>query len=219
MSSGFVQWKMSNSGGSSEFLQLKSGGNYRVRPVLQPLSFQKCFNKIGTQTRSAVMSEEVAKQIKQKHPELGNPANRYAIYVLDRNDGNKVKIMEFTVSVYRQFCNRYQATGKDPSGGNTGGDWSIRVEGSKLTTKYYATFIEDSPLTNEEKDSIKKELNGDKEKLAKIFKYNSLEEAEKRLFGPDEEEEEEGEENVEEEKETGNKTDEDSSNDDFDPGW
>lgn len=184
--SGFVQWNEVPSGGGTNFLALKSGNTYKIRPLLQPLNFCKYFHKVDGKMRTAVVSEEVVAQMASKHPQLNRPANRYAMYVLDRNDDDKIKVMEFPISVYKQFANSFQATGNEPGSNKNGSDWVIKISGSGYNTTYETTFVAGTPLTEEEVNAIKVELGGDMEKLATIFPFNDVAGAEKKLFNPDE---------------------------------
>ncbi len=187
--SGFVQWNEVPSGGErTNFLALKSGNTYKVRPLLQPLNFCKYFHKVDGKMRTAVVSEEVVAQLAAKYPltELSKPANRYAMYVFDRNDDSKIKVMEFPISVYRQFANSFQATNNEPGSKINGSDWVIKITGTGFNTTYETTFVANTPLTEEEIKAVKAELAGDSEKLATIFPFNDVAAAEKRLFNPDE---------------------------------
>ncbi len=185
--SGFVQWNEVPSGGErTNFLALKSGNTYKIRPLLQPLNFHKYFHKVDGKMRTAVVSEEVVAQMAAKYPDLGKPANRYAMYVLDRNDNNQIKVMEFPISVYKQFSNSFQATNNEPGSKVNGSDWMIKISGTGFNTTYETTFIANTPLTEEEINVVKTELAGDSEKLATIFPFNEVPQAEKRLFNPDE---------------------------------
>ena len=185
---GYVQWDKvaPDTSNGSKFLRLKSGNTFKVRPLLLPVHFWKFFHDKDGKKRNAVVSEEVIEQMMATHPELKKPANRYAIYIIDRAD-EKVKIMEGPQTVFREFRNRFEATGDKPGGGADGGDWQIKITGVGLNTNYAITFLNQTPLTDEEKEKIKEELGGDKDKLQKIFKFCTVEEAEAKLFSDGEE--------------------------------
>ena len=190
---GFVQWDQvaPDSGNGNKFLRLKTGNTFKVRPLLLPVRFWKFFHAKDGKKRHAVVSEEIIEQMMATHPELKKPAKRYAIYVIDRAD-EKVKIMEGPQTVFREFRNRFEATGEKPGGGADGGDWQIKITGVGLNTTYAVTFLNQTPLTDEEKEKIKEELkdsdgNSDKEKLQKFYKFCTVEEAEARLFSDGEE--------------------------------
>jgi len=188
--SGFVQWNdvPGGDGSRAEFLSMKSGNTYKVRPLLDAYNFHKYFHKVDGKTRTAVVTEEVVALLAAKYPsELTKPANRYAMYVIDRNDGNKIKILEFPISVYKVFCNSFEANKKKPGSRLEGSDWLIKKSGAGLNTSYETTFVDYSPLTDEEYEALKVVLGGDKEKIATFFPFSSVEQAEKKLFNPDEE--------------------------------
>lgn len=184
--SGYVQWNevpTGGSGGKTDFLRLKTGNTYKVRPLFLPVHFYKYFNKKDGKLRTAVVSEEVVAVMTEKYSEdtLQKPANRFAMFVIDRAD-ESVKVMEFPISVYRQFRNSFEATGKKPGSGKDGGDWQIKIAGSGFNTSYDTIFVKDTPLTEDEKAKIKDALDGDSEKLQKIYKHCAIEEAETKLF-------------------------------------
>jgi hypothetical protein len=186
---GFVQWKHDSNGeGKTDFLTLKSGSTYKIRPLLEAYNFNKYFHKIDGKMRTAVVDDEVVSQLAAKYPsELNKPANRYAMYVIDRNDENKIKIMEFPISVYKAFCNSFDATKRKPGSRQDGSDWLIKKTGTGLNTSYETTFVDYTPLTEDEYEKFKKVLGGDLQRIAAIFPFSTLEEAEKKLFGPEEE--------------------------------
>lgn len=60
----------------------------------------------------------------------------------------------------------------------------IQVVGAGINTRYTTIYIEDTPLTKDEITKLKVELDGDKDKLKKIYAVHTPEEIEKRLFAP-----------------------------------
>lgn len=189
MTSGYVQWNQVGTNGSkAEFLRLKGGVTCRVRPLKQPICFRKFYFKKNGKTRSAIVDDNIVDQMmKEYQGELKNPPYRFVMYVIDREDG-KIKIMEFPMSVYNGLRERFEATGKKPGSAKDGGDYRIKVTGTGLATKYMVTYIEETPLTTEERDLFLKvsgEADGES-KLDKIYKFCSKEEAEKKLFSDEE---------------------------------
>jgi len=190
----YVQWNdvATESGGGNgdkvDFLRMKTGNTYRIRPLFYPVKFYKYFHKHEGKMRTAITGNPDTCPVKDRHPELKKASLRYAAYVLDRNDGNKLKICEAPQSVFKPLGNSFEVTGKNPGGGKEGSDWQVKVSGVGLNTSYDVTFIENKPLTQEEKDMIKEKLGGDTKKLKTIFQIGSPEEIEKRLFGGDDEE-------------------------------
>ncbi len=187
---GYTEWNkvaVKKSGGQINFLKLVGGNKYIIRPILKPVSFHKYFYKNDGKLRTAICGDPNVCPVAAKHPELERPSERYAIYVIDRGDA-QVKIMEAPVSVFRCFRKRYEDTGVNPSSGKDGGNWSIEVTGVGFAKRYEASYIDKAPLTESEIEAIKQELGGDKDKLLTVYKSDSPEEIEKKLFAeiPDE---------------------------------
>ncbi len=182
----YTQWgeisKSSGSGEKSEFLKLKSGGTYRIRPVFDPVKFFKYFHKHENRLRTAICARYDVCPVRDKHPELKKPSLRYAAYIIDRAD-NKVKILEAPQTVFRPIGSSFEGTGKNPGSGPDGSDWLIKVVGSGLNTTYEVAFAGNTPLTQEEKASIKEALDGDMKKLQKLYKVDTPDEIEEKLFG------------------------------------
>lgn len=82
------------------------------------------------------------------------PQRRHACTVFDRDDGDKLKILEAGDSVFSHFGNWFKATGINPSS-NEGTDWFIWVKDNGGTTEYSATpDIKTTPFTDDEKKII-----------------------------------------------------------------
>jgi len=183
----YVQWgSVPKSGGSngeqSEFLKLKSGNKYRIRPIFDPVKFFKYFHKYEGKLRTAICGKPDVCPVRDSHPDLKKPSMRYAAYVIDRADG-KVKILEAPQSVFRPIGSSFEATGKNPGSGKDGSDFLVTVTGMGLNTVYDVAFAGASPLTQEERASIKEALDGDMKKLQKLYKVDTPAEIEEKLFG------------------------------------
>jgi len=182
----YVGWdSVPKSGGSnekSEYLKLESGGTYRIRPVFDPVIFFKYFHKHDGRLRTAICADPKTCVVRDRHPELKTPSMRFAAYVIDRNDG-KVKILEAPQTVFRPIGSSFTATGKNPGSGADGSDWQVTVTGKGLNTKYEVTYAGASPITAEERSMIKEAMDADLEKLKKLYKNNTPEEIEEKLFG------------------------------------
>ena len=169
------------------FLWLKSGSTYKVRFVAKPVIFYKYFHRDENGVlRTAICEDPGACPVKVSHPELETPGERFASLIIDRADG-ELKVMEFPKSVFIQVKAWWTATQQNP-GGNEGVDWAISVTGTgKKGTKYAATATLATPFTNDEKVAIlaviKDENGADTEYVQNIFKPNSVEQIEKKLFG------------------------------------
>jgi len=178
--------RKSNSG-NVDFLWLKRNNKYRIRPIGKPVEFFKYFRKdADNKARTAITADPDNCPVYAAHEqELNKASLRYAMYCIDRSDG-KIKIVEGPkTAFYIPLCERANLTEKDPTGVKTGGDWVIDVVTENKMTKYKTQFIEDTPLTKEEIEILKEFYNehNAKEKLANIYKTNTPEEIEKRLFG------------------------------------
>ncbi len=172
----------SGGGEMSDFLRLQSGNSYKIRPIFEPVKFFKYFHKNAGKLKTAICGKPDSCKVRQDHPELKKPSLRFAAYVIDRAD-NKVKILEAPQTVFRPIGARLGLTGQNPGGGKDGSDWQITVTGTGLNTTYAVDYIEQTPLTQEERDLIKEALDGDKEKLKKLYKIDTPEQIEEKLFG------------------------------------
>lgn len=175
----FVDWNYSSSGGKGNFLNLVSGNQYRVRPIGQPVIMHKYFRTDENgKTRTAITADPESCSVAQKHPDL-KPTTRYGVYVIDRNDDNKVKVMEFPQSVFNAF-GQWAQNMKIKPGGKEAFDWSINVTGAGLKKRYNASALEKTPLTQEEISAYKEAV--EQNPLDSVFAPDSDEEIEKKLF-------------------------------------
>ena len=185
----FVEWtevtkinEVEGSTGKVDYLKLKSGESYRIRPVFKPIKFFKYFHKNNNKLRTAICEDPDICPIRDKYPELKKPSLRYACYVIDRADG-KLKVIEAPQTVFRPMGSRAEATGQNPGSGKQGSDWIIKVTGAGLKTKYDVTFLDVTPLTKAEEEYIKEAVGGDKDSLKKIYAIDAPEKIEQKLFG------------------------------------
>lgn len=174
--------KNSGSGEKSDYLRLESGRTYRIRPLFDPVEFFKYFHKKDGRLRTAICGNPATCKVRDKHPELKKPSKRYAAYVIDRAD-EKIKILEAPQAVFRPIGSSFEATGKNPGSGKDGSDWQVKVVGKGINTTYEVAFIDNTPLSSEERAAVKKALDGDTEKLEKLYKVDSPEDIEEKLFG------------------------------------
>lgn len=194
----YVQWdqlpKSSSSGesdssGKVPYLRMKTGNEYRIRPIYFPLKFYKYFhNDAAGKLRTAICADPDTCPVKGRHPDLKPAGLRYAAYVIDRAD-DKIKILEAPPSVFRPLGSHMEATGRNPGGTKDGSDWRIKVTGQGKKTRYDVTFIDLKPLTDEEKQMIRDQVGSDvKTALVELFKVDPVDVIEKRLFGNDDSE-------------------------------
>ena len=171
------------SGDRAEFLYLKKGNIYTVRLLKDPVRMAKYFYKNQGKMRVAVISADDRENcpVRAKHPEeLKNPASlRYAVRVIDRKDG-RIKVMEFPYSVYKQICEQSEHHNIDP-GSKDGAEFTIKVATKTGFDMYTSIFDGASTLTNDE-IALFQEYK-DKTDLEKLYKIDSPEEVEQKLFG------------------------------------
>jgi len=186
---GYVEWgnvapQEDKKTGKINYLWLRGGNKYRIRPVHKAVHFFKYFYRNEGRMRTAVCADPDTCPVLSAHSDLKPASSRYAIYVIDR-ENEDLKVMEGPKTVFVPFRKKYEVTNKDPGGSTTGGDWEIEVTGSgKDGTAYTVTYIENTPLTKEEKEMITEKMEDENARLINIYKVNTPEEIEKRLFEP-----------------------------------
>ena len=175
--------KTGGAGGSGKFMRLEPNSTNRVRPVLKPIRFHKYFNRHDGTLRSAITEDEATCTVRAKYPEL-RAQKRYACLVFDRDDDNKLKILEGPATLFDHF-KKFKKLAKQDPGSNNGGDFQIKVicpSGKKdRDTTYDVEFIETVPFTDEEKKFVLD--NKESYDLDEIFKAQTPEEIERILFG------------------------------------
>lgn len=159
------------------FLKLEVGHKYKVRLISRPIGYLQHWEPIicrspGNDKNGTPLDPLMIRGFK--------PKERFAIWVFDRNDDNKLKVMDFPPSLFDQFVEWKDAYNEEP-GGKNGPDWSIRIEsktGQKRNARYKALALDRSPLTEEELERIKAGFNGVplKDKLVELRKDHSPEE-------------------------------------------
>lgn len=151
--------KSSNGGSQSsiEHLTLAEGPTYRIRLVGKPYQFWRHYEVL--RATSPGFKSDVAWQAGHV------PRERYAILILDRNDNNKLKILEAGPAVFNEFKNYFELKQRDP-GGKEGPDWMIQVKvpsrtkdgktiKDKRQTQYKVMADESAPFNAEEQKYIK----------------------------------------------------------------
>ncbi len=182
----YCSWKIEENKKSSSdrFLKVKPDCKLKIRLIEDPVKVVKIFSN---DRRCAVVdSEDVGRRLKEQYPhKLSSVYVRYASWCIDR-DSNTMKILDMPKSVARAFGNRQVLAGKGIAGIYEGCDWSIITNGKKgKDVRYETVFLEETPLSCAEKKMVedqKSEKNGHFD-LTKIFKSQSFNEAEEKLFG------------------------------------
>lgn len=160
--------------GGGQFLKLEAGKKYKVRLVSNAVQYFQHWEPIIC--RSPGVDKETGKTLDPLMLQGYAPKKRYAIWVFDREDQNKLKVMDFPPTLYEQFS-EWKANFNDNPGGANGPDWSIRLEipgTDRRRTKYKASNLDKTPFTEEEIALIKS--SNLKEKLAELRKENTPEE-------------------------------------------
>jgi hypothetical protein len=155
----FVGWDESTGGkgfGSSQFLKLQAGNKYKVRLVGKAIKYLQHWDPIACRSPGV---DAATGQVLDPLIQMGfEPKPRYAIWVIDRDDNNKLKVMDFPASLFDSFKEWKQAQNEEP-GGLKGCDWQIKVTpgpgGDRRKTKYSAMTLDRAPFTEEETKSVK----------------------------------------------------------------
>ena len=148
----------------------------------------KVYKIFSRDKKCAVLdSQETGELLKSRYAgKVGEVNTRYVCWCLDRNDNNRLKVLDFPLSVARSIGNRQVASGKQISGVKEGCDWQIMTNGrTGKEVRYDTVYLNDSILTESEIQMIKdkRESKDSKFNLMDIFKPLNLTEAEEKLFG------------------------------------
>lgn len=182
----YISWDQTNQGkggsggkgGSSSFLKLQAGNKYKIRLVGRPLAYWQHWEPVIC--RSPYIDEKTNKILCPLMNMGYEPKLRYAIWVFDRDDGNKLKVMDFPASLKDQF-GEWKANFNEDPGGQSGPDWVVKLDspGDKKRTKYKGSYLDKAPFTKEEADQIAEGNLG--AKLAELRRDNTPEEITKML--------------------------------------
>lgn len=175
-------------GNGITFLRFQSDKTYRVRPFAAAVEFYKIF--VGKGKPSIIVDpddkDEAAKLLTEKAGTEMRPSYRNAMFVLDRNDDNRVKIMEGGFQIFEAFANWSSGSGTKPGSG-AAGDWQITVTGDGLNRKYQPVYLGPAMFTDEEKKVISALKAADKLKMANYLKEVPLDKVVEAAFGAKEE--------------------------------
>ena len=153
----FVNWEDATAEAKSErggdtFLKLVPGNKYRIRLISKPVRYMQHWEPVIC--RSPGVDPE-SKQVIDPLMLLGyKPKKRFAIWVLDREDGNKIKLMDFPQQLLDCFSEWKAMYNNEEPGGKNGPDFVIKLElpgGDRRRTKYKAVALEGrTPFTDDE---------------------------------------------------------------------
>lgn len=160
--------------GGGQFLKLEAGKKYKVRLVSRPVQYFQHWDPVIC--RSPGVDPESGKTLDPLMLQGHTPKKRYAIWVFDREDQNKLKVMDFPPSLRDQFV-EWKANFNEDPGGPNGPDWIVKLEvpgTDRRRTKYKASYLDKAPFTQEE---LKQITEGNlKEKLNELRRENTPEE-------------------------------------------
>jgi len=164
-----------NAGGTKKDIQrlnIADPGEHKVRLVGKPIYYYRYW--VGG--KAAICEDPSTCPVRQKYGI--DPTLRYAVNVLDRNDGDKLKIMEFSQTVYDQIKTLCTKRSVSNPGDEFGPDFDIIVTGSKPKIKTQILLGDKTPFTDSQKEYIKANIF----ELKKIYKPVPSNEIEERLF-------------------------------------
>jgi hypothetical protein len=140
-----------------EWMSFPKPGQYRVRLIGKAVRFLKYYKPFGKGTR--VITHKSYKDEDPAWQAGFYPNDTYAIHILDRDNGNAIKILEKGKTLFKCFA-QYQQINKTNPAGKEGPDFVITVvwpKGNKNKAQYSATATQQvSALSAEEKEIIKK---------------------------------------------------------------
>ncbi len=171
----FVGWdeQETRKGQGGQFLKLEAGKKYKVRLVSNAVQYFQHWEPVIC--RSPGQDPKTGQVVDPLMLQGFVPKKRYAIWVFDREDQNKLKVMDFPPTLYEQFA-EWKANFNENPGGANGCDWIIKLEipgTDRRRTKYKATHMDKVPFTPEEVKLIQE--GNLKEKLAELRKENTPE--------------------------------------------
>lgn len=190
--SSFVGWdeptEKAKNAGSGLFLKLEAGKTYRVRLVSNAVRYFQHWEPVicrspGVDPKTNVVLDPLM-QMSRPDGSPYQPKERYAIWVLDRQDANKLKIMDFPSVLYERFA-EWKTDFNEAPGGANGPDWKIVLEArgnDKRKTQYRAERLDKTQFTTEEIDRCKAGITvngtqvGLKEHLANLRRANTPQE-------------------------------------------
>jgi hypothetical protein len=155
----------------TQFLRLRSGQTYRLRPLCKPHVFTRLYHQVDGICYTAICDPGIEEIV----PYDVNASKRYAYYVIDRTD-KVMKVLEGPASVIKPFG---VAARIQPDDSQQGSDCLIEVTGSGKMTRYWVATLDRTPLTCAE-IAVIGSLNM-AQSLDTIFKSQTREEIYERL--------------------------------------
>lgn len=168
-----------NKGNGITFLRFESGKTYKIRPFGSCVEFYKLFIEKGKPSIIVDPSDkdEAAKMLSEQTGKEIRPSYRNAMFVIDREDSGRIKILEGGPQIFDAFGNWSNSSGIKPGAGQAG-DWSITVTGDGVggnnPRKYSPVYLGPTIFSNEEKKTIQALKSADKLKLGNFLKETAL---------------------------------------------
>ena len=167
--------------GDSDSIYIKfAPGKFKVRPIGSPYFFLQTFipkKMTGADKDIAVISPGEGEDPLIKLGIL--PQQKGAIFVLDRLDGNKLKIMRFGAAIYKHIKNYAVEMKVDPADIKQGIDFLIKVSdpgGNPRNRQYEVTPLGCTPITKDEGKDLKElKASGKLPDFEKLFAPTPLE--------------------------------------------
>ena len=168
-------------GGGGIFLKLEEGKKYKVRLVGKAICYYMHWkgDNCPITCISPYIDEKTNKTLDPLMLQGVSPSPRYSIWVLNRNEGNKLQVMDFPQGLCERFAAWKQNFNDEPGGAN-GPDWIIekkKTGPSAKNVKWTADYLDRTPLTAEEVVMIKSPEVGDLKR--RLVEYHPPETPEK----------------------------------------
>jgi len=160
-------------GSSDKFIKFSAGTKKTLRPIGSPVRFIKFFVNGRSLVVDPEYKESAAAKLSAHFGEEVKPQLRYAINVIDRDDG-QIRILEQGHSVFENFANWSFANDNRQPGGSVAMDWVIKAQGDGLQRRYSVTPVKETRLTEEEIHRIR-DLR-EHHSLKEVFKGCSINE-------------------------------------------
>lgn len=148
MTAKYVDWTADKSDrkgdGKSRFLKLSGPNNkYRIRLIGKSIKYAQHWDPIPVRSPGRDKDGNVIDPLMQAGFE---PQVRFSCWVIDRDDNNEFKIIDFPEGLHAKFC-AWKDEFKDEPGGRNGPDFRITVTGVKKSTRYEVMPLDRTPLT------------------------------------------------------------------------
>lgn len=186
----FTTFDPENRSGDSNgisFMRFESGKTYRVRPIGNCVGYYKFFIAKGKPSLVFGPKEKdaAAKLLSEHSGQEMRPTHRYAMFVIDREDG-RIKILEGGPQIYDAFGSWTKGSGLKP-GSLKAGDWQIVVTGEGAggsnPRRYSSVYLSPTVFSNDERKMIEDLRSDDKLKLSNFLIETPLDQVLEKAYG------------------------------------